>query len=71
MRGIVVGDIFRRAVARTIAKQSVGKVEEANSPHQHTLKTKAGCETVVHILQVLTDADPATVVSVNRSERSI
>ena len=30
------------------------------------MKTKAGCETVAHILQVLTDADPdATVVSVD------
>ena len=64
--GIVVGDVFRRVVARTIAKQIVDKVEEATSPHQYALKTKAGCETVAHILQVLTDADPdATVVSVD------
>ena len=66
VRGIVVGDVFRRAVARTIAKQIVDKVEEAISPHQYALKTKAGCETVAHILQVLSDADPdATVVSVD------
>ena len=55
VRGIVVGDVFRRAVARTIAKQYVDKVEEGTSPHQYALKTKAGCETVAHILQVLTD----------------
>ena len=54
VRGIVVGDVFRRVVARTTAKQIVDKVEEATSPHQYALKTKAGCETVVHILQVLT-----------------
>ena len=32
-RGIVVGDVFRRVVARTIAMQIVDKVEEATSPH--------------------------------------
>ena len=64
--GIVVGGVFRRAVAKTMAKQYVDKVEKATSPHQYALKTKAGCETVAHSLQVLTDADPnATVVSVD------
>ena len=66
VRGIVVGDVFRRAVARTIAQQYVAKVEVATTPHQYALRTKAGCETVAHILQVLTDLDPnATVVSVD------
>ena len=47
-------------------KQYTKKVEEATAPHQYALKTKAGCETVAHILQVLTDLDPdATVVSVD------
>ena len=66
VRGIVVGDVFRRAVARTIAQQYVAKVEVATTPHQYALRTKAGCEIVAHILQVLTDLDPnATVVSVD------
>ena len=66
VRAIVVGDVFRRVVARTIAQQYTKKVEEATAPHQYALKTKAGCETVAHILQVLTDLDPdATVVSVD------
>ena len=66
VRGIVVGDVMRRVVARTIAQQVADRVEEATSPHQYALKTKAGCETVAHILQALTDADPnATVVSVD------
>ena len=65
-RGIVVGDIFRRLVARTIAQQFRAKVEVATSPHQYALKTKAGCETVAHILQALTDFDgDATVMSVD------
>ena len=66
VRGIVVGDVFRRAVARTIAQQYVAKVEVATTPHQCALKTKAVCESVAHILQVLTDLDSnATVVSVD------
>ena len=66
IRGIVVGDVLRRAVARTIAQQFTKQVEAATSPHQYALKTKAGCETVAHILQVLTDLDPhATIVSVD------
>ena len=53
-------------MARTIAQQYVAKVEVATTPHQYALRTKAGCETVAHILQVLTDLDPnATVVSVD------
>ena len=49
IRGSVVGDIFRRFVARTTAQQFRAKVEVATSPHQCALKTKAGCETVAHI----------------------
>ena len=61
-----MGDVLRRVVARTIAQQHTTKVEVATAPHQYALKTKAGCETVAHILQVLTDLYPdATVVSVD------
>ena len=62
IRGIVVGEIFRRVAARTIAQQFSAKA----APHQYALKTKAGCETVAHILKVLTELDEnATVVSVD------
>ena len=65
VRGIVVGDTLRR-MARTMAQQLSAQVEVATSPHQYALKTKAGCETVAHILQVLTELDEeATVVSVD------
>ena len=58
-----MGDVFRRVVAWTMAQQYT---EAATAPHQYAFKTKAGCETVAHILQVLTDLDPhATVVSVD------
>ena len=66
VRGIVVGDTLRRMVARTMAQQLSAQVEVATSPHQYALKNKAGCETVAHILQVLTELDEeATVVSVD------
>ena len=62
VRGIVVGDIFRRLVARTIAKQVAEKVEAATAPFQYAPSTKAGCECVAHILQTLTDLDPETTI---------
>ena len=62
VRGIVVGDIFRRLVARTIAKQVAEKVEAATASFQHTPTTKAGCECVAHIFQTLTDLDPETTI---------
>ena len=58
------GSIFRRLVARTMAKQIFKRVEAASAPFQYALKTKAGCESVAHVLQTLTDFDPeATVMS--------
>ena len=66
VRGIVVGDVLRRLVARTIAKQVIEKVEAATAPFQYALSTKAGCECVAHVLQTLTDLDPeATIMSID------
>ena len=42
VRGIVVGDILRRWVA----KQMAASVEAAAAPFQYALTTKAGCESV-------------------------
>ena len=65
VRGIVVGDVLWRLVARTISKQVIEKVEAATAPFQHALSTKAGCECVAHVLQTLTDLDPeATIMSI-------
>ena len=63
VRGIVVGDILRRMVARTLAKQISKKVEEATAPFQYALSTKAGCECVAHILQSLTDLSPEVTIT--------
>ena len=40
VRGIVVGDVLRRLVARTIAQQVGAAVERATAPFQYALKTR-------------------------------
>ena len=62
VRGIVVGDIIRRLVARTIAQQFSSTVEQATAPFQYALSTKAGGECIAHALQALTDLNPRTTV---------
>ena len=47
VRGIVVGDVLRRLVARTIA-QIADQVEAATAPFQYALRTRAGSECVAH-----------------------
>ena len=42
VRGIVTGDVFRRMVARTMAQQLGGVFDEACSPFQYALSTRAG-----------------------------
>ena len=68
LRRIVVGDVVRRLVARTMAKQVAKKAEKATAPFQFALSTKAGCECVAHTVQALTDQDVnATVVGSGRT----
>ena len=67
VRGIVVGDTLRwwHELWRS---NSLPKWKWP-LPHQYALKTEAGCETVAHILQVLTELDEeATVVLVDGME---
>ncbi|CAK0888740.1 unnamed protein product, partial [Prorocentrum cordatum] len=66
VRGIVTGDVFRRLVARTLAQQVGEEVEQATAPFQFALSTRAGTECVAHLVQTLTQGDPAaTVVSID------
>ena len=66
VRGIVVGDILRRLVSRTIAQQLNDVVKNATSPFQYALSTRAGCECIAHALQALCEQDPnATILSVD------
>ena len=53
-------------MARTMAQQVSKEVEEATSPFQYALTTRAGCECVAHVLQTMTDLDEdATIVSID------
>ena len=62
----VVGDVFWRLVARSLAQQFAKKVESATAPFQYALSTRVGCECVSHALQSLTDLDEsATILSVD------
>ena len=66
VRGIVVGDIVRRLVSRTMAQQLSKVVERCTAPYQYAMSTKAGTECIAHALQMLTELDPqATVVSID------
>ena len=58
VRGIVVSDVVRRLVARTMAKQCALSAGEATAPFQCALRTRAGCECVSHVLQTITDQTP-------------
>ena len=62
VRGIVVGDVIRRLVSRTVAQQMSATVESATAPFQYTLSTRAGCECIAHALEGLTDLDPNTTI---------
>ena len=63
VRGIVVGDVVRRLFAKTMAKQFMTRFETATKPYQYALATRAGCESIAHAVQVVTDMDPRATVS--------
>ena len=54
VRGIVAGDVVRKLVARTMSQQTI---------YQYALATRAGCECIVHELQVITELNPRTTVT--------
>ena len=66
VRGIIAGDVLCTLVARTMAKQMAVRVEAATAPFQYALTTKAGCESVAHIFQSMTDQDEAGEDRFNR-----
>ena len=66
VRGIVVGEVIRRATARTVAQQLGPVVEVATVPFQYALSTRAGCECESHVLQAICELDEdATVTSID------
>ena len=48
VRGNVVGDIFRRLVAITVAQRMGPAVEKVTAPFLYALSTRAGCECIAH-----------------------
>ena len=63
IRGLVMGDIFRRTVVRTIAQQMAESFQDACSPHQYALTTRAGTECISRALRYLTEQNPqATII---------
>ena len=59
VRGIVVGDVFRRLVGRTLAKHFAEQGQAATHLFQCVLSTRAGTECVAHVVQALTSLDPS------------
>ena len=66
VRGLVVGDVLRRLVSRTLAQQFAERFDAACQPYQYALSARCGSEALVHTLQYLTQTSPAmTVLSVD------
>ena len=66
IRGIIVGDLTRRLVARVFAQQKAEALQVACRPFQFALSTRAGAESVVHFLAAALELNPeATIVSVD------
>ena len=66
IRGIATGTVFRRLVAKTLARQFGTVVEGACSPFQFALSTRAGVDCVGHTVRAATEANPRmTVLSVD------
>ena len=58
--GGVVGDVFWRVVARTMAIQFSGRCEATTVPFQFALSTRAGCECLTHVMRGATGIDDRT-----------
>ena len=66
IRGLVVGDLLRRVVSRSIAQHFGQTIHTACSPYQFALSTRAGTEAVVHALTATTQLSPTqTILSVD------
>ena len=62
VRGIVVGDIFRRLVARCLAQTYAAQIHTACQPHQFALSTRAGTEAIVHALTATAESNPTHAI---------
>ena len=58
VRGISSGDIFRRLVAKTLAKQFQNDLRQAVRPHNFGIYDRSGTDAAIHMLRYLTDVHP-------------
>ena len=63
VRGLAIGDTFRRLVSRTLAQQFHEEIEAATSPHQFGIASKSGLDAAVHMLRSITDLDPQATIT--------
>ena len=65
-RGIIIGDVLRRLVSRSLAQTYAEAIHTACSPHQFALSTRAGTKAIIHTITAAAQANPAhTIVSVD------
>ena len=62
VRGIVVGDTFRRLVAKSLAKQFSQEFADACAPFQFGVATPGGTDCVTHFLRALADGSRECVI---------
>ena len=62
VRALVMGDAFRRLVARTLAQQLSTEFQRACAPFQFALSTKAGAEALVRVVRAATESDAQTTI---------
>ena len=66
VRGLVLGDTFRRLLSRTLAQTFGAAFDAACAPHQFALSTRAGAEALTRAVRArLALDDQATLVSVD------
>ena len=62
VRALVMGDAFRRLVARTLAQQLSTEFQRACAPFPFALSTKAGAEALVRVVRAATESDAQTTI---------
>ena len=71
LRALVVGDVFRRLVARALAQHFAAALQDACMPYQFGLSTRAGTEALYKLLQVATECKPPHHRPVGRRCRGV
>ena len=62
IQALVMGDVFRRLVSRTLAQQLGAQLQEACAPFQYALTTRAGTEALARALRFATESHQSTTV---------